>query len=45
VLLVSGYARGQLPTIPDGCDFLAKPYRVEDLEARLRRLSEDVAQA
>jgi CheY-like chemotaxis protein len=45
VLLVSGYARGQLPTIPEGCDFLAKPYRVEDLEARLRRLSEDVAQA
>jgi len=45
VLLVSGYARGQLPTIPEGCDFLAKPYRVEDLEARLRRLSEDVAKA
>ncbi len=45
VLLVSGYARGQLPTIPEGCDFLAKPYRVEELEARLRRLCEAVASA
>jgi CheY-like chemotaxis protein len=45
VLLVSGYARGQLPTIPDGCDFLAKPYRVEELEARLRRLLGDPATA
>ena len=43
VLLVSGYARGQLPTIPEGCDFLAKPYRVEELEARLRRFSEELA--
>nr|WP_267902542.1 response regulator [Lysobacter profundi] len=43
VLLVSGYARGQLPTIPEGCDFLAKPYRVEELEARLRKLSRELA--
>jgi PAS domain S-box-containing protein len=42
VLLVSGYARGQLPTIPEGCDFLAKPYRVEDLEARLRKFTGDL---
>jgi two-component SAPR family response regulator len=38
VLLVSGYARGQLPAIPEGCDFLAKPYRIEELESRLNRL-------
>ncbi|MGY3264471.1 PAS domain S-box-containing protein [Lysobacter sp. HA35] len=38
VLLASGYARGQLPTIPDGCDFIAKPYRVEDLGKRLAAL-------
>jgi PAS domain S-box-containing protein len=38
VLLVSGYARGQLPAIPEGCDFLAKPYRIEELESRLARL-------
>jgi PAS domain S-box-containing protein len=43
VLLVSGYARGQLPTIPEGCDFLAKPYRVEELEARLRRFCHELA--
>jgi DNA-binding response OmpR family regulator len=36
VLLLSGYARGQLPAIPEGCDFLAKPYRIEELETRLR---------
>nr|WP_274380528.1 response regulator [Lysobacter segetis] len=35
VLLTSGYARGQLPTIPQDCDFIAKPYRVEELQARL----------
>ena len=38
VLLASGYARGQLPVIPPGCDFIAKPYRVEELEKRLRGL-------
>jgi CheY-like chemotaxis protein len=38
VLLASGYARGQLPTIPPGCDFIAKPYRVEELEKRLRAM-------
>jgi CheY-like chemotaxis protein len=43
VLLVSGYARGQLPVIPDGCDFLAKPYRMEELESRLRKLTEELA--
>jgi CheY-like chemotaxis protein len=45
VLLVSGYARGQLPVIPDGCDFLAKPYRIDDLESRLRKLTEELAQS
>jgi CheY-like chemotaxis protein len=39
VLLASGYARGQLPTIPDDCDFIAKPYRVEELQARLAALA------
>ena len=38
VLLASGYARSQLPDIPDGCDFIAKPYRIDDLELHLRRL-------
>ncbi|WP_462116268.1 response regulator [Lysobacter xanthus] len=38
VLLASGYARGQLPTIPEGCDFIPKPYRVEDLQRRLATL-------
>ncbi|HVI26737.1 MAG TPA: response regulator [Xanthomonadaceae bacterium] len=38
VLLASGYARGRLPVVPEGCDFIAKPYRIEDLEARLRGL-------
>jgi len=38
VLLASGYARGQLPPLPAGCDFIAKPYRVEDLEGRLQQL-------
>ena len=40
VLIASGYARGQLPTIPPGCDFLAKPYRIEELEQRLRLLTD-----
>ncbi|HEY4555115.1 MAG TPA: response regulator [Lysobacter sp.] len=39
VLLASGYARGQLPTIPDGADFIAKPYRVEELKDRLQALA------
>ena len=43
VLLASGYARGQLPTIPDGCDFIAKPYRVEDLQKRLVQLLSEPA--
>jgi PAS domain S-box-containing protein len=38
VLLASVYARGQLPTIPDGADFIAKPYRVDELEQRLHAL-------
>jgi PAS domain S-box-containing protein len=40
VLIASGYARGQLPMIPAGCDFLAKPYRIEELEQRLRALTD-----
>jgi DNA-binding LytR/AlgR family response regulator len=39
VLLASGYARGQLPTIPDDCDFIPKPYRVEELEKKLAALA------
>ncbi|GAB2515193.1 PAS domain-containing sensor histidine kinase [Lysobacter humi (ex Lee et al. 2017)] len=39
VLLASGYARGQLPTIPEGADFIAKPYRVDELAARLAALA------
>ena len=38
VLLASGYARGQLPTMPEGADFIAKPYRVDDLRDRLAAL-------
>ena len=38
VLLASGYSRSQLPAIPEGCEFIPKPYRIEDLEARLRQL-------
>jgi DNA-binding response OmpR family regulator len=26
--------------IPAGCDFLAKPYRIEELEQRLRALTD-----
>ena len=40
ILIASGYARAQLPVIPPGCDFLTKPYRVEELEQRLRKLVE-----
>ena len=39
VILASGYARGQLPTIPAGCEFLAKPYRIEDLAACLIKVT------
>ena len=40
VLIASGYARGQLPVLPPGCDFLPKPYRIDELEERLRRLTD-----
>jgi CheY-like chemotaxis protein len=43
ILIASGYARAQLPVIPPGCDFLAKPYRVDELEQRLRKLTEQPA--
>nr|WP_256432859.1 response regulator [Lysobacter sp. N42] len=39
VLLASGYARGQLPTLPEGVDFIAKPYRVDDVRDRLQALA------
>jgi CheY-like chemotaxis protein len=42
ILIASGYARAQLPVIPPGCDFLGKPYRVEELGERLRKLTESV---
>jgi PAS domain S-box-containing protein len=38
VILASGYARGQLPTIPAGCEYLPKPYRIDDVDSRLRKL-------
>lgn len=34
-VLVSGYARSQLPPIPDGTRFLKKPYHVHELLAAL----------
>jgi PAS domain S-box-containing protein len=45
VLLASGYARGQLPTIPEGADFIAKPYRVDELRDRLAALAQREVQA
>ncbi|HSR64833.1 MAG TPA: ATP-binding protein, partial [Xanthomonadaceae bacterium] len=38
VLLASGYARGQLPALDDAADFIAKPYRIEELQQRLEQL-------
>ena len=38
VLLASGYARSQIPTIPECCAFIPKPYRIEELEKRLGAL-------
>lgn len=38
VVLVSGYARAQLPKLPIGAHFLAKPYRVGDLARTLRSI-------
>ncbi|NLA67454.1 MAG: response regulator [Gammaproteobacteria bacterium] len=35
VVLVSGYQRSQLPPIPEGTRFLAKPYRLHQLLAIL----------
>lgn len=35
VLLVSGYQRSQLPSLPEGVRFLAKPYRLHQLLASL----------
>lgn len=32
-ILASGYARAQLPPLPDGIHFLAKPYRLPQLTA------------
>ena len=36
VIIVSGYARAQLPQFPSGAHFLAKPYRIADLVLMLR---------
>lgn len=38
VIFASGYTRGELPTIPEGCDFIAKPYRIDALRERLDRV-------
>lgn len=36
VLLSSGYSEGWLTNIPDYCDFMAKPYRVKDLQDKFK---------
>ena len=41
VLLASGYSIDQLPSFPPGCAFIPKPYRFEDLQARLESMGED----
>ena len=38
VLIVSGYARGQLPPLPDGVTYLPKPYRFPQLIAALNAM-------
>ena len=38
VLIASGYSRGQLPAVGEDVDFIAKPYRIDDLQQRLARL-------
>lgn len=43
VLLTSGCAKGQLPAIPEGADFIAKPYKIQDLKERLQRLAQNHA--
>ncbi|WP_426282315.1 response regulator [Lysobacter soli] len=40
VLIVSGYAPGQLPELPHGTRYLAKPYRTTDLISTLRTMLE-----
>lgn len=38
VLIVSGYARAQLPVLPANAHFLGKPYRLPDLVSKLRTM-------
>jgi len=38
VLIVSGYARSQLPSLPEGTRYLAKPYRLAELVLALREM-------
>ena len=38
VLIVSGYARAQLPELPEGTRYLAKPYRIGELASMLRTM-------
>lgn len=38
VLIVSGHARVQLPALPRGTRFLAKPYRITELVSILRTM-------
>jgi len=38
VLIVSGYARAQLPALPAGVRYMAKPYRLAQLISALRAL-------
>jgi CheY-like chemotaxis protein len=40
VLYLSGWPEGALggDSLPEGADFLAKPFRIEDLEEKVRRL-------
>jgi len=43
VLIVSGYARAQLPKLPDHVSFLGKPYGLADLVSILRGMLGSVA--
>jgi len=38
VLLVSGYAKGQLPPFPDHAHFIQKPYRMSQLLSKFKEL-------
>lgn len=39
IILTSGFAKAQLPPLPEGVAFLPKPYRISQLTGLLRELS------